>query len=305
MRKMGLLLAGLIGLIGLSACVATSSPATPAPTHSPPVTLRAEPSPSAAASAVALPSSTPVKIPSPPFTPVLAPRTPTATPSAFGAALAKTQAAQKYRTALTLNLKQTGAPTYALDVKSDVSNGDSATVVQFGTDKVEVIAARGQFYVRGARNLGLPALTKWYIVTPDVADAAQPPFDAQSVLAAVAVQTSRVAFQPGARESLDGQSCVVWRGAPKTAAETGIGDALGAGQENAFAVFDQAEMKLWLCDDGAAHQISLDVAAHHPKKPAETGAAKLLLRVWDLASPTLKIDPPANAETFRLATPTR
>jgi hypothetical protein len=264
------------------------------------------PTPIATDVPTAIASSTPVKIPMPLFTPtpaVMVP--PLTTPRAFAAAIAKTQAAQAYRVAMTFSVKQGNAPQFSLDLKGEVNNSDAHYMYQLGDEQIEFVAAHGQFFAKGARSINLPTLTKWYTLTPDLADAAQPPFSPQDVLSGFAAQTAKVAFQPPARESLDGQNCQAWRAVPQTLTETGISDVLGASQETVFNTLDQAEIKLWLCDDGALHQLSVDVAAHDPKKSSDKGIAKLLLHIWDIGSASIKIDAPANAEPFRLAVPTR
>ena len=290
MKHISLALVLLVGLMNLFACSA------PPPTAAPPPTGTVAPTFPAA-----FPSSTPVMIPSPAFTPP--PRTLTSTPNAVAAALAKTQAAQKYRVALTLNVKPGNAPSFALDLKGEVNGADAHYAYQLGSDKIEFTTARGQYFVKGARMLGLPTTTKWYSITPDLADAARPPFSPDDLLDDFAAQTGKLVFQAGARETPDGQNCQVWRYVPKTTLETGLSNALGADQDgSAFGALEQAEIKLWLCDDGAAHQLTVDLAAHNPKNAAEKGTTKLLLRLWDLNA-ALTIDAPTGAEQFKLGKP--
>ena len=290
MKTVSLALVLFVVLMSLFACSAPSSTVAPPPTGTVAPTFPAS-----------FPSSTPVMIPSPAFTPP--PRTLTATPGAVAAALAKTQAAQKDRVALTLNVKQGSAPPFALDLKGEVNGNDAHYAYQLGNDKIEFTTARGQNFVKGARMLGLPTTTKWYSVTPDVADAARPPFSPDDLLDDFATQTAKLAFQPTTRESLDGQNCQVWRYVPKTTTETGLSNALGADQDGSpFSALEQAEIKVWACDDGAAHQLSVDIAAHDPKNAAEKGAAKLLLHLWDLNA-AITIDTPIGAEQFKLGSP--
>jgi hypothetical protein len=285
MKKNSITMILLVLPMSLFACGAPPPTAAPAPTGISAPTFPAS-----------FPSSTPVIIPSPAFTP----RSLTPTPSAVAAALAKTQAAQKYRVAMTLNVKQGGAPPFALDLKGEVNGSDAHFAYQLGSDKIEFTTARGQYFVKGARTLGLPTTTKWYNVTPDLADAARPPFSPDDLLDDFTTQTTKLAFQPVARESLDGQNCQVWRYVPKASAETGLGNSLGADQYSSpFGALEQGEIKLWVCDDGAAHQLTVDIAAHNPKNAAEKGAAKLLLHFWDLNA-AIQIDAPVGAEPFQL-----
>lgn len=290
MKYISIAMTWLVALTSLFACGA------PPPTAAVPPTGTAAPTFPAS-----FPSSTPVMIPSPASTPL--PRTVTPALSAFAAALAKTQTASKYRVAMTLNVKQGSTPPFALDLKGEVSDSDAHYAYQLGNDKIEYAAVRGQYFVKGARTLGLPTATKWYMVTPDLADAARPPFNPDDLLDSFVAQTAQLAFQPIARESLDGQTCQVLRYVPKMITETGLGSVLGADQaSSAFGALEQAEIKLWACDDGAAHQLTIDVAAHNPKNAAEKGTAKVLLHLWDLNA-AIPIDAPTGAEQFKLGSP--
>lgn len=275
--------------LALSACAA---PAPVTPTKSTP------------GMSAALPSSTPVPIPMPLFTPTPA-NSPTPL-SPLAAAFAKTQAAQKYRVTMLLDVQSPGAPAFALDLKGEVNGADARTAYQLGGESIELIAARGQFFVKGARGLGMPTMTTWYSLTPDLADAAQPPFAPMDLLNDFVAQTAHLAFQMTGREPLDGQPCAVWRATPRAPAETGIGDVVGAGHtDSAFGALDRAEIKVWVCADGAAHQVSAEIAAHNANTPADKSTAKWTLHVWALDEAGIKIDAPANAVPFRLVEPTR
>lgn len=217
----------------------------------------------------------------------------------------KTKSSVRYRVTMTLNAKQGETPQTSIDLKGEVSGNDVHYDYQFGNEQIEFIAARGQFFAKGARSLGLPTATRWYTLTPDLADAARPPFGPEEVLTSFLAQVPKETFQPFAREALDALACQVWRYIPKTLAETGISNTLGSDLENsAFGALDQAEIKLWLCDDGALHQLSVEIASHNPRRATEKGSAKLLLHVWDFQNASIKIEPPGNAEKFQIAVPT-
>jgi len=283
------LVMGLIGAAVLSACDVLERTAVSQPV---PTILALTPLPSATATPLRFPTTI-----SPPSSPL-----PTLAPVA--AALRKTQAARAHRVALQLTVKQGNAPEFTFNLKGDVAGDNARYSYQVGSEQIELVAARGQFYVKGARSIGLPNVTKWYIVTPDLADAARPPFSPEEVLSGFIEQAGNVNYQPLARESLDGQNCQVWRNVPKTLAETGIGYALGSDQTTtAFSALDQAEVKLWVCDDGALHQIGIDIAAHNPKQTTQKGTAKLLVHIWDMGA-AIAVDAPASAEPFRLRVPT-
>ncbi len=276
----------------MSAC---ASALTPTPTA--PMT---PPAPTRVTFATLTPSPTATFTPLPPASTL-----PPSTPGSLISAMNKTKASVRYRVTMTLNARQGETPQISLDLKGAVNGDDAHYNYQLGNEQIEFIAARGQFFAKGARSLGLPTTTKWYILTPDLADAARPPFSPEDVLTSFLAQVPKETFQPFAREALDALTCQVWRYIPKTLGETGISNALGSDQENsAFGALDQAEIKLWLCDDGALHQLSVEIAAHNPRRATEKGSANLLLHIWDFQNASIGIDPPANAEKFQLAAPT-
>lgn len=219
--------------------------------------------------------------------------------------MSKTKGAQKYRVAMRLDVQPGSAPPFALDLNGAVSGDDAQYTYRLGGAPVEYIAARGQFFVKGAPGLGLPSKTKWYMLTPDLADAVLPPFTPREVLGDFIAQAIAQNFQALAREALDGQICQVWRYVPKTFAETGIGSALGSEREGSpFSALDQAEIKVWTCEDGALHRLSVEVAAHNARRASEKSSARLLLHLWDIQSAAIQIEPPANAQPFQLRVPT-
>ncbi|CAG0984342.1 hypothetical protein ANRL3_02343 [Anaerolineae bacterium] len=246
--------------------------------------------------------ATPVLLPTVARTPSLAPPT----PSPVLVALKKTQAAQTYRVTLQLNVKAGGnAPPFAFNLKGEVVGSDEHSSYQLGGEQIEFTGVRGQFYVKGARNLNLPTTTKWYAVTPDIADAARPPFSPADILDDFVDQAGSASYQSTARESLDGQNCQVWRAVPKSANETGIGNLLGAGQDtSAFGALDQAEVKLWICDDGILHQLGIELAGHNAKSVNQKGTAQLQMRLQDIQNPAIKITAPTGAEPFQIRVPT-
>lgn len=247
--------------------------------------------------------ATPVLLPTVARTPSLMPPT----PSPVLVALKKTQAAQTYRVTLQLNVKAGNTPPFTFNLKGEVVGSDEHSAYQLGGEQIEFTGVRGQFYVKGARSLNLPTTTKWYAVTPDIADAARPPFSPADILDDFVDQAGNANYQSTARdaERLDGQNCQIWRAVPKSANETGIGNLLGAGQDtSAFGALDQAEVKLWICDDGILHQLSIDLAGHNAKSANQKGTAQLQMRLQDLQNAAIKITAPTGAEPFQIRVPT-
>jgi len=281
----------------------TSAPTiAPVPVTVPVATVAATPQPTRAGINTPLVTVivTPVRLPTGAVTPSLV----APTPSAVGNALRKTQAAQIYRVTLQVNVKSGNVP-FALNLKGQVAGGDLNYAYQLGNEQIELTTQQGKYYVKGARSLGLPNATKWYIVTPDLADAARPPFTPDDVLDDFMQHAATAIYQASAREQLDGQNCQVWRATPKNFDETGIGNLLGAGLETSpFGVLDQAEVKLWVCDDGIVHQLNISLDAHNARRATEKGSAQLSLRLQDIGNNAIKITAPAGAEPFQLRVPT-
>jgi hypothetical protein len=288
---MNKLLAFVLLALIVVACDALPSATTPAPEA--PTAFLSTPLPTTIA--------TPVRLPTAIITPSLAPPT----PSPINTALKKTQDAQTYRANLQMNVKSASAPPFVLNLKGEIAKADSHYAYQLGAEQVELTTLNGQFFVKGARTLGLPSATKWYIVTPDLADAARAPFTPEDILDDFIAQAGNAKYQTAARESLDGQNCQIWQSAPKTFAETGISALLGGGLDTSpFGVLDQAEVKLWLCDDGLAHQLSVTVDAHNTRRANEKGNAQLILRLQDFGNAAIKIVAPTGAEQFKIRAPT-
>ncbi|MBI3912609.1 MAG: hypothetical protein HY327_00215 [Chloroflexi bacterium] len=240
-----------------------------------------------------------VATPSPAIPPIAAP-----TRAPLLAALNKTLAAQKYRVTMQMNVKPGNAPAFALSLQGEASGDNSHSTFQLGGESIELTVVRGQNYAKGARALGVPNLTKWYSITPDLADAVRFPFAPAEILAALAATGMTQNFKAGARQVLDGMNCQIWNYAPASLADAGIAHALGLDAPNTvFGAVEQSAMNVWICDDGAWHQWTLDVASHKPNAPNEKGTLRVALHIWDFNSAAITIVAPANAEPFQIGAP--
>ncbi len=289
-RTFARLVSPLVFVLVLTACSGMTAP--------PPATVRPT-----APVPVSFPTSTeqPMVLPT-------AAKNETNTPIGTGAlvtSLAKMRGVQTFSFAMTINVKEGASPAFALDLKGQVDKGDAHYTYPLGSESVEFIEAGGKFYAKGSRTIGLPTATKWYSLSPDLADVARPPFSPEDVLGDFLAQPPG-GFAPAGSESLDGQNCSSFRAAPQALAGTGVASVLGLDPDTgAFSALDSTQVRVWVCDDGMLHQLSVEIAAHNLRQANEQGTAKLLLHIWDISSPSLKIDPPANAEPFQVATPTR
>lgn len=284
-----LAIAALALAVMMVACHAPSGPATDATNTPEPVTF-----------------STPTPVPTLTATPSRSTTVlPPATPGSIVSAMTRTKSAPRYRVTMTLVVRQGTTTQFSLDLKGEVNGDEEHDNYALGNEQIEFVEARGQYYVKGARSLGLPSTTKWYALSAETADAARPPFGAEDVLTSFIAQSPKENFQPSARESLDGLSCQVYRYTPKNLPETGIANLVGSDQEaSTFGALDPSEIKLWICEDGMLHQLMVDVSAHNPRRTADKGTAQLKLHIWDFSSTAIKIAPPANAEKFQSASPT-
>jgi len=218
--------------------------------------------------------------------------------------MTRTKNAPRYRVTLTLTVKLGNTTSFALDLKGEVNGDDEHYNYALGGEQIEFIAARSQFYAKGARSLGFPSTTKWYALPADVADAARPPFSTDDLLTSFIAQVPKENFQPTTREPLDGIACQVYRYVPKNLGEAGIANILSENESNALGALDPSEMKLWICDDGMLHQLTVDANGHNPKRTTDKGSAKLQLHLWEFQNTGIKIDPPPNAEKFQNVSPT-
>lgn len=280
---------GALWLALLAATVAACDAPSPTPVLSPtpePVTF-----------------STPTAVPTPTLTAVRG-TLPPATPGSIAGAMSHTKTAPRYRVTLGLTVKQGNATSFALDLTGEVNGDDEHYSYGLGGEQIEFINSHALFYAKGARSLGFPTTTKWYAVTADVADAARPPFSAEDLLTSFIALAPKENFQASARESLDGNACQVYRYVPKNLSETGIANILSENESSTLSALDGSEIKVWVCDDGMLHQLSVDAAGHNPRRVTDKGTAKLQLHMWDYANTNIKIDPPPNAEKFQNVSPT-
>jgi hypothetical protein len=242
--------------------------------------------------------STATPIPTPTATAVRG-TLPLATPSSIVGAMTKTKSAPRYRVTQMLNVKQGAASLFSLDLSGEANGDDEHYAYTFAGEQIEFVIAQGKYFVKGARSMGLPSATKWYSLSADNADAARPPFSEDDLLTSFIAQVPKENFQSTSRESLDGVSCQIYRYIPKNLNEAGIANLLGEPEASVFGALDASEIKLWICDDGLMHQLTLDASGHNPKRASDKGTAKLQLHLWDFANAGIRIDPPPNPEKFQ------
>jgi hypothetical protein len=121
-------------------------------------------------------------------------------------------------------------------------------------------------------------------------------------------------FRKTGSETLDGQRCDVYTADKNSSLELFRSlNTSGAPNQDALGALDNAETKIWICDDGYFHQLAMNMEGHSQSNPAQKTAIQLKMRVFDLNA-NIKITAPANAAPMQApafffgtptATPTR
>lgn len=291
----------------------------------------------------AAPTPTPVP-PTPTPTPVLptpTPRptatplpTPTPPPAAVSAdviqsgLLAATQA-DSYRVEFSFKAKgptSDGAPVVSPDgavelfsVKSEVAgknsrmevsglfavflSGDPAKSVQF-------LTVDGKSYIRGPAPLFGATENAWYEVPADQASSTVT-FSPERITAPLEQSGNfdATGFTSGGVETLDGQRCAVFIGDKETTIRllSGVNEQGTLPSTLKAEEIDQAETRLFICEDGRLHKMTINVSGT-PAGETEPTSLSMLLRFYDFNS-NIRIEAPANARplappSFSLPTPT-
>jgi hypothetical protein len=117
-------------------------------------------------------------------------------------------------------------------------------------------------------------------------------------------------FKKTSSEALDGRRCDVYR-ADEQATREFLNEIL-TGMEQAQSALQQVsnvELKIWICDDGYLHQLTLNMEGQAQNKPDQKASISMRFHCWDLNS-QIEIQPPPNpaplqpSPLFKLGTPT-
>jgi predicted small lipoprotein YifL len=299
------------GTIG-AAPTPTPLPPTPTPTPLPTSTPRPTPTP--------LPTPTPVPPTQPPAS---------ASADVIQSGLLAAARADSYRIEFVFKTKGSigeGAPIASPDgmvevirMKGEVAGKNSrveiggffATILSGDPKKsTEFVTVDGKSYIRGPAPLFGAPEDAWYELPADQASSAVTVSPDQ--VTGSLQQSGNLdlaSFTSGGFETLDAQRCAIFIGDK----ETTIRLLTGVNQQGTLPFtlrpedVEQAETRLFICEDGRLHKMTIDVSGT-PAGETEPTSFSMLIRLYDFNS-TIRIIAPANARplappSFGLPTPT-
>lgn len=116
-------------------------------------------------------------------------------------------------------------------------------------------------------------------------------------------------FRKTGTEPLDGKRCDVYTAGK----ESSLGlfrliNTAGAQAEDTLGALDNAETRIWICEDGYLRQLTMRLDGHNKDKPTQKISMQIKFRISNL-NVAVKITPPANAApmqapSFFFGTPT-
>ncbi len=272
------------------------APATSTATREPPTATRA------------LPSATWV-LPVPTTSPLAA---------AILAAVDKSSAATAYRMEMSMSAKgalglaSSGTANQEVtlaNLSGEVNGRDTHSTVKgmmaviFTGDpakSIELAQVGGKTYVHGPLPLLGAKEDRWYALQPDQTSGLKSALGSDDVLTGfggVGIDYSRLA--PAGTETLDNRKCDVYSADKATAQsafleinpDTQLKDDTYAPLQGNTA---NAELKIWICDDGYFHQLRLALDAQDPAKSGQVTGVKLLVRTYDFGG-KVQVSAPAGA----------
>ena len=97
-------------------------------------------------------------------------------------------------------------------------------------------------------------------------------------------------------ESLDGQSCDVYKG-DEEATQAAFESASGGG--NGMDKIDSAELKIWACGDGYVHQMLISATGSSAETPDQKLDFKMKFHLYDFDSSDIEIAAPKNPQALQ------
>ncbi|MBI5304848.1 MAG: hypothetical protein HY868_22120 [Chloroflexi bacterium] len=165
---------------------------------------------------------------------------------------------------------------------------------------LEMITVGNQVYLRGPVPMLGASEAKWYVDTATNLYTASSLRRPEDWIGYGYGNPDWSSFKKAATESLDNKRCDVYR-ADKTATQAWLRsvnpeDILNPDTSDNM---DDAEIKVWLCDDGFAHQFRMILATHSKYDPQQKGKVQMQMHFYDLNG-NVKISAPANATPLNL-----
>jgi hypothetical protein len=170
---------------------------------------------------------------------------------------------------------------------------------------LEMLTVDGKSYVHGPAPMMGATEAAWYAAEQGQASAAQPPVDSSAFFESFGGKDLSKFSKVGS-ESLDGQSCDIYKG-DQEATQAAFESAAGGGGANGMDTIESADLKLWACGDGYVHQMLIDVTGSSKDKPGQKLDFQMNFHLYDFDSADIAIEAPADAkplETPSFALPT-
>jgi hypothetical protein len=166
-----------------------------------------------------------------------------------------------------------------------------------GGTKIEMIDVGGKSYMKGGTMFGMMDPTKWYIMSDS--SQSSPPLEPGDMLNLAGSDLQGLQDPPKktGTEILDGKSCDVYTWNIKSSASL-LGFLTNPEQKSDLSAVDKAEARSWLCADGFAHKMVMEIAGHNATDATQKGSLKIETHMWDFDNPTLVIKAPDGAIPF-------
>jgi hypothetical protein len=226
----------------------------------------------------------------------------------FGDAIGKAKTATKYRMEFTWAFggMQTGKyqeePFFNMsgmvDGKNSYLTSKGGLFAMLAADKnstIEIIDADGKTYMKGITMFGMADPKQWYI-SDDKSSSGFKDFAKPDEWRSFAGGKDSD-FTKAGSESVDGQSCDIWRYDLKTAQNAAITGLLGSAQDkSSFSAIDKAEVTVSLCADGYVHKYAMNYEGHDAKNANSKGALKINSHMWDFNNSAIVVTAPTGAK---------
>lgn len=214
----------------------------------------------------------------------------------IGTALAKNQTLKSYRGDILFTSEQN----ILVQWKGEVRAPDAHYVYSDGNVKnAEMIQAGGKAYLKNTTGTGAP---EWFVV-PEAQMAQFLGYSPRASLQELAGDLSY--YQKSETSALDGLQCDVYVQDKRAVASTFIG-MLGQRvppSDQAAALFDKAELKVWICPDGYMRQLQMTLQLTPQGTQTAGVGVDFLTHMYDLDQ-DITIEAPTNVGPLPLPSPT-
>lgn len=236
---------------------------------------------------------------------------PTSTlPAEILAAFKKTRAVQNVRFEITslVTFMQNGKTVTQPGLNAQgKENGENRHLAISGTMNstgematFEFVTLNGVTYIKGLN--GIPGVNpaQWYRFPQELGNVTHDAPSVKSLLSELEAQDlTQGAFQTAGNETLDNQSCTLWRAHNTKLAEGFIGIANNHDATGQLKALDDGEFLISICADGYLHRITGKVKGHNPDNPAQKASIQLEFHLFDHDT-QIAITAPQDATDFQV-----